>query len=1513
MADLNGATDPSLPQLNLTPEEKRVFGQLFGQADSDNLGVVTGEVAVKFFERTKLAPSVLGEIWQIADTENRGLLTKAGFCVVLRLIGHYQAGRDPTPELALRPGPLPKFEGLSLPSAAPAPAGPAPTIQPQSSGGPIRVPPLAADKVNEYSSLFEKSGAQNGVLSGESAKSIFEKARLPNDVLGRIWNLADTEQRGALNVTEFIIAMHLLASYKSGAMRALPQSLPPGLYEAASRRQPVSAIPRQFSGSGSAPRGQSPVLRPPFGASPQANQQPKSDWLISPEEKSKYDSFFAKLDSERKGYITGEQAVRFFSDSALPEEILASIWDLADINSEGQLNKDEFAVAMYLIRQQRGADKPPLPTNLPPALIPPSMRAQSRPAQQPTAPAFNNAAYSSQLPKSASEDLFGLDAFSNSAPEQVQQSTGGSGSVTKPFDTDPFSGSKATSPTSPQSTGFQSQSSSFQQPQARNPAVVFKPFQPTSAFGQGLTTQGTGSSDRTQQRAQPSMIEDDLLGDNDPEVSKKLTSETTELANMSNQISTLRNQMQDVQTKKAATESDLSSTNTQRRDLELRLSQFRSQYEQEVKQVKSVEERLAASRSETKKLQQDLAMIEGTYQDLQNQHRQIATALEADQRENANLKDRIRQINAEISQLRPQLDKVRSEARQQKGMVAINKKQASTTEGERDRIKGEIDDYNKASQERARSVQASGTGTGSSVVSPAPSTASQSTNPFFRKQSSTSISERTLSPSRPAREASAPQPQNNFDSVFGPSYSTGQTNTPSQNSYRGDPGVPSFTAASGPSVNSSDGPSYPTPSTSPPSSSYRDSPHTAEPPAPPESRQITSTNLPFRTTSRTDSMSSSVKVAPPASRHEPAGSDTPTTYGASPIATPSQEGGSHRGFDRPDTSRADNTNFGFSSFDRNSTASPAASTHSDAARSGFKPEDPRDIHRAFGPSSATINEIPGAFPNTPAGQATPTGESSVTDRSKSTNEQSRAPMDSNPKVDFDAAFADFGPPPQAQERQSTGGSGSQIHGSHRFNQEFPPIEELNRQEDSDSEEERGFADNFTSASPPRKQDQALEHSRNISSISANTGASADVSQDQRPSVSQIPSSASMQLPTPGAQKSPPTYEQTISSQQSGRSGSNQFPPEFGGLLPSREDPTSSPEARSPERTFSSGMTSGQALFGVSAPSKSTPFDGPQGFSSSPPPADTPASTSNSEAYHSATSHPSGGDKSVVPSGQLGGPLGGPSNKSAFNDDFDSGFDDLTEAKEGDKSGVDDDVDIMFGSQHREGLDEFNPVFDSPANSKSNTVASQPTPTGTGTSAANNNSSRADDTNAFHDFEHGLGSASQSFSAPKAPQQPQPSSSHDWDAIFSGLDAPQQSDKFADLGSPSTTTGGDAAKQTSSSSAFDDDNNKTPTASLAGGGGGGGNSNNGVGGPSSGSGSATLATPASGVAQQPSQSQSQLQAQQMPQLGRAISSGTEHDDPILKKLTGMGYARADALHALEKYDYDINAVSGKDVL
>ena len=562
---------------------------------------------------------------------------------------------------------------------------------------PIRVPPLTPEKVNEYSALFEKSGAESGQLPGVVAKQIFERARLPNEVLGRIWNLSDVRGRGALDTTEFVIAMHLLASYKGGAMRGVPNTLPPGLYEAASRRRPTS-FPRPGSSSAFAPqpagysagRPQSPFARQQAGT-PLSNQATGEGWAVTPADKARFDQIFATLDTQHRGFITGDQAVEFFGNARLPEDTLAQIWDLADINSEGQLSKDEFAVAMYLIKEQRATKggRGVLPQSLPPALIPPSLRRQPIAPPQPTAPAFENAHVNQS--RSAADDLFGLDALAGSpaAPQQLQQSTGST-------DAGPFANPPASMAPAPTSSSF-------------------RPFMPQSSFGQSILPQPTGSPSPQQTRGiAPAPSSDDLLGDGDPEISNRLTNETSELANLSTQVGSLSTQMTEVQGSRAQTEQQLAQSSQQKRQFESRLGLLRTQYEQEVKEVKAVQSQLTASRNDTKRMQQDIAMIEGTHHDLQAQRQQLSAALQADQQENASLKEKIRQMNTEIEQLKPQLEKLKSEARQQKGLVAINRKQLSTNEAERERVKAEMatavqdkDTYSKGLEESSKQLEAS--------------------------------------------------------------------------------------------------------------------------------------------------------------------------------------------------------------------------------------------------------------------------------------------------------------------------------------------------------------------------------------------------------------------------------------------------------------------------------------------------------------------------------------------------------------------------------------------------------------------------------------------------------------------------------------------------------------------------------------------------------------------------------------------------------------------------------------
>ncbi|XP_036003423.1 intersectin-2a isoform X3 [Fundulus heteroclitus] len=74
-----------------------------------------------------------------------------------------------------------------------------------------------------------------------------------------------------------------------------------------------------------------------------------SVWAISPEERGKHDKQFDTL-APVLGYISGEQARKFFLQSGLPASVLAEIWNLADMDSDGKMDRLEFSIAMKLIK-----------------------------------------------------------------------------------------------------------------------------------------------------------------------------------------------------------------------------------------------------------------------------------------------------------------------------------------------------------------------------------------------------------------------------------------------------------------------------------------------------------------------------------------------------------------------------------------------------------------------------------------------------------------------------------------------------------------------------------------------------------------------------------------------------------------------------------------------------------------------------------------------------------------------------------------------------------------------------------------------------------------------------------------------------------------------------------------------------------------------------------------------------------------------------------------------------------
>uniref|UniRef100_A0A8C7KN16 Intersectin 2b n=1 Tax=Oncorhynchus kisutch TaxID=8019 RepID=A0A8C7KN16_ONCKI len=97
-------------------------------------------------------------------------------------------------------------------------------------------------------------------------------------------------------------------------------------------------------------------------------------WAISPEERDKHDKQFDTL-SPATGFVSGEQARKFFLQSGLPSSVLAEIWALADMNKDGKMDRLEFSIAMKLIKLKLQGT--PLPSSLPIIMKQPPVPAPS--------------------------------------------------------------------------------------------------------------------------------------------------------------------------------------------------------------------------------------------------------------------------------------------------------------------------------------------------------------------------------------------------------------------------------------------------------------------------------------------------------------------------------------------------------------------------------------------------------------------------------------------------------------------------------------------------------------------------------------------------------------------------------------------------------------------------------------------------------------------------------------------------------------------------------------------------------------------------------------------------------------------------------------------------------------------------------------------------------------------------------------------------------------------------------
>uniref|UniRef100_A0A4W3JQ13 Epidermal growth factor receptor pathway substrate 15 like 1 n=1 Tax=Callorhinchus milii TaxID=7868 RepID=A0A4W3JQ13_CALMI len=277
-------------------------------------------------------------------------------------------------------------------------------------------PRALASRVNRsLSGKNQVDPAHTGKVGPHEAALFLKKSGLSDVTLGKIWDLADPEGKGYLEKPGFYVALRLVACAQNGhdvSLSSLNVTLPPPKFHDTS--SPLLIVPpstemhwavrpeekAKFDGifesltplngllSGDKVK---PVLMNSnlpldvLGRVWDLSDIDKDghldkdefavtlNWVVSASDKMRYDDIFLKIDLDMDGYVSGLEVKDIFMQSALPQNLLAHIWALADTRQMGKLNREQFALAMCLIQLKvgKGIDPPQVLTS---DMIPPSER-----------------------------------------------------------------------------------------------------------------------------------------------------------------------------------------------------------------------------------------------------------------------------------------------------------------------------------------------------------------------------------------------------------------------------------------------------------------------------------------------------------------------------------------------------------------------------------------------------------------------------------------------------------------------------------------------------------------------------------------------------------------------------------------------------------------------------------------------------------------------------------------------------------------------------------------------------------------------------------------------------------------------------------------------------------------------------------------------------------------------------------------------------------------------------------
>ncbi len=254
------------------------------------------------------------------------------------------------------------------------------------------------EHLTKYRALFPQYDTdRDGYITGLEAKQqIFEKTTISKEDLITLWELADTDKDGRLNLREYLLAMGLTYARLKG--QPLPRAVPAALVQSIQTvlSQPDTPSLSAYSspslnvfstnplGSNPTPGGltspltsfsSSSLSLPTLGstptlggfsttgttgssmATPSFQPTPSGNltdvWNIPGDKQEQYEEMFAKIDLEETGKIPSHMAMDIFGKQGMSFGAVGQIWAIADADKDDQLSLIEFCIAMHLVDMKK--------------------------------------------------------------------------------------------------------------------------------------------------------------------------------------------------------------------------------------------------------------------------------------------------------------------------------------------------------------------------------------------------------------------------------------------------------------------------------------------------------------------------------------------------------------------------------------------------------------------------------------------------------------------------------------------------------------------------------------------------------------------------------------------------------------------------------------------------------------------------------------------------------------------------------------------------------------------------------------------------------------------------------------------------------------------------------------------------------------------------------------------------------------------------------------------------------